>query len=66
MTEIEPGYDPCRMCGADVVEGAQYCDCEYDERGNVEYDCGQCSKGLIYVKCDDRFKGLELSISVFY
>jgi hypothetical protein len=39
------------------------CKCEYDE---IIYDCGHCSDGLICVECDDRFKGLELSISVFY
>jgi hypothetical protein len=66
--EIEPGEDPCRIWGRDMntIGAVCYCACEYDEYGDVSRDCSQCSDGLICLDCDDRFKGLDVSISVFY
>ncbi len=67
MVEIEPRHEPCRICRRDTnKDGACYCECQYDDAGELVHDCGQCSNGLVCLDCDDRFKGLELSISVFY
>jgi hypothetical protein len=66
FVEIEPGYDPCRICGGNAISGAVFCDCEYDERGNITRDCDQCSNDLICSNCDDRFTGFAVSIGVFY
>ena len=66
MIEIEPGYEPCRICAGNAINGAQYCDCEHDEHGNVTRDCGQCSNGIICANCNDHFGGLDVSISAFY
>lgn len=64
---VQPvGYDQCHICAGDATGGPAYCSCEFDDHGDVTYDCGRCSDGLFCVECDARFAGLALSIGVFY
>lgn len=65
-TVIQPGFDPCTICKRNAVSGVVNCSCEFDENGEVEYDCGQCSNGLVCTDCHNRFSGLAISIGVFY